>query len=186
MARVAAGQSQSPGRRGAGWHRQGRRPWRWSYAGEDRHRQASRLCHNSKIGKSILILRSESRVRWAKMGQNTNCDTASSLDDATHHVGRLCVRPSPCESQRVHDRSCDPPGRGRRTGPDRTRKIVPQGRPRIARRFNGGCPGPKQHQAPEGRKNAAAKPKALFRPRGDFSLRRPGSPAINQPFCGPS
>ena len=40
----------------AGWQRQGRRPWRWSYARESRHRQAA-------------------------------------LDAATHHVGRLCVRP---------------------------------------------------------------------------------------------
>lgn len=40
----------------AGWQRQGRSPWRWSYAQESRRRQAA-------------------------------------LDDATHSVGRLSVRP---------------------------------------------------------------------------------------------
>jgi hypothetical protein len=84
------GQSQSLN---VGWQRQGRRPWRWSWAWENRHRQAARLCHNSRISRSTPILRPESRVRRAQTGQNVDCDTASALDAATRCAIRLCVGP---------------------------------------------------------------------------------------------
>jgi hypothetical protein len=45
--------------------------------------------------------------------------------------------------------------------------FVPQGRPTIAHRFNGGCQHPKQCQAPQGRKTRD-KPSGPFRPRQDL------------------
>jgi hypothetical protein len=54
---------------------------------------------------------------------------------------------------------CHSPNTFRQT---RSIRIVPQGRPTIAHRFNGGYPSPQRHPVPEGRKKVAVRSKGAL------------------------